>query len=520
MSSSARSLFGLIVAERDVHFSFQALRTQGGSEPARWMLDQVFQSFIDPDGNFLQQFQSKGFDARFFELYLFGYLYYSRFQVTRAEPNPDFIVTRDGITAAVEATTVNPPTSGVLAKLGKKIADLSGPELAEYRRHELPMRFGSPLYSKLQKRYWELPHCRGLPFVLAIEAFHEEDALGLSDGALTNYLYGVDHAAQWDREGALTIDFDRIYSHVVGEKMIPSSFFDQPDTENISAVIFANTGTSAKFGRMGYQNGIGVETINMTRMGYCLNLERDARDPTLFSYNLDEPPHVETWGEGMVVIHNPNCRHPLPLTFFPDAAQTMLDEQRRPRTLTSVWHPFTSKTIIIDMGETKKQLAELLPPRIPGFFVYAITKTEFRGISGFLEPTFVLQEDGWFTDDSTSFLGIVTHDNTDDDWGFIVMARDEFFQFHAIDFGVSIESRDIARETLQKRIARLLSLPQRIFPRDSAGHKPSAADDGTKPQRKPRRRSKKAKTARKKKAKTATTKKTKTARKRKPAGRS
>src|SRR5438270_10239 len=109
------TLFDLVVANGDVHSSFEALRTQSASRPARWMIDRVFENFFDSDGNFVQQIQSTGFDARIFELYLFAYFYYSGFDIERPTPAPDFIVSLNGKRVAVEATTVNPPTAGVLA---------------------------------------------------------------------------------------------------------------------------------------------------------------------------------------------------------------------------------------------------------------------------------------------------------------------------------------------------------------------------------------------------------------------
>lgn len=461
MALNRKSLFGLKVEYRDVHPSFEALRTQTTGAPARWMMEEINQAFTDPDGNFVQQLQSTGFDARTFELYLFAYLHFSGFDVDRTKPNPDFIVSRSGITAAVEATTVNPSTAGVLTELGKTVADLSGPEVTEYLRHELPIRFGGPLFSKLKRRYWELPHLAGLPLVFAIEAFHDDDALQFSDFALTSYLYGISHAAQWERDGSLSIEFDRLYSHILGRKEAPSSFFDQPDTENVSAVIFTNSGTTAKFGRMGYQHGIGVDTIDMIRVGYCLNEDPDARDPTLFSYNLDDPPFVEPWGQGLVVLHNPRAVNPLRLDFFPYAVQKIFDEGR-PRTFVRGWHPISSKTIIIDLGGVKKKLGDILPLRRRRIAVGAISKAEFQKMCGMFESP-ACTEDGWFTDDSNSFLGVVLHDKNDQDWGFVVFARDRFFRFRAIATDSSFRSRDEARQKVQERIADLLTKPQRLF---------------------------------------------------------
>jgi len=294
MAKGKKTLFKPVVAPGKLHPFFKRLRTAPTYEPARQMLDEIFQSFDDPEGNFLEQFQTTGFDARFFELYLFAYFSRSGFGVNRRHVNPDFLVSRNGLTVAVEATTVGPPTSGALAKVGKKVSGLSEEEFAEYRQNELPIRFGSPLFSKLNKRYWEREHCRNLPFVIAIEAFHDEQALMFSVSALSRFLFGADQTATFLYGGKLKIDTDRVTAHSVGEKTVPSNFFAQPDSEHISAVMFTNSGTISKFGRMGYQHGFGCTTTKMVRTGTCFNPDPDAKDPTLFSYDLDEPPLVES----------------------------------------------------------------------------------------------------------------------------------------------------------------------------------------------------------------------------------
>lgn len=458
-----QTLFDLVVASSEVHPSFEAIRTQSASHPARWMMDRVFEHFVDSDGNFVQQLQSAGFDARIFELYLSAYFYYSGFDIERPTPAPDFIVSLNGKRVAVEATTVNPPTAGVLAKLGKQISDLSHEELSEYQRHELPLRFGSPLFSKLNKRYWELPDVQGLPFVLAIEAFHDDDSLGLGDSALAGYLYGISHNSSWDDAGALSIEFDRIYSHVIGPKTVPSSFFEQPDTEHVSAVLFTNAGTYAKFNRMAYQAGVGGDTIEMRRVGYCSNLDKDVRDPTYFTYDVGNPPIVEWWGQGLVVLHNPRAKHPLEMDFFPDAVHTFFEEGRV-RDMIPDWHVFSSKTVTFDLGEIKARLREVLPPEIPRCAVGGITKEEFYNWTGF-EPPESYSEDGWFCDEAIGFLGVVLRDNRDGKFGFSIWARDEFFDFFECESRTQLRTRFEAVRTLQQRIARLLTTPQRVFPR-------------------------------------------------------
>lgn len=338
-SPEKRTLFTPVVRAEKLHTAFESLRSWPGFEPARWMLDDVYQAFDDPDGNFAEQFQTTGFDARCFEIYVFAYLSRSGFAIDRTHPSPDFLATKGPTKVAIEVTTVGPSTSGVLAALGKKISELSATELREYLRNELPIRFGSPLFSKLQHRYWELEHCRDLPFVIFIEAFHDDEALVLSDSALTSYVYGLDHVASWGPEKALVIDWQDVKEYKIGDKVIPSKFFAQPGSEHISAIVFTNSGTINKFERMGYQTGIGNDAIDIGRMGFCLSHSPNTMDPSWFSYDLDDPPLVESWGDGLVVLYNPNCLRPITRELFPEGAQSSMQDGRLV-TEVSRWHPF------------------------------------------------------------------------------------------------------------------------------------------------------------------------------------
>jgi hypothetical protein len=61
----------------------------------------------DRDGNFVQQFQSDGFDARTWELYLFAVFHSLSFAIDQGHPQPDFLLEGRGVQWAVEATTAN-----------------------------------------------------------------------------------------------------------------------------------------------------------------------------------------------------------------------------------------------------------------------------------------------------------------------------------------------------------------------------------------------------------------------------
>src|SRR5882672_6419834 len=116
--------------------------------------------------------------------------------VDRSNPSPDFMITRAGITAAVEAVTANPPPAKEVEPYPAH--DQEEPPLGiEELFHDVAIRMGSPLFSKLQKRYWELPHVTNRPLVIAIQDFHRAGSLMTSSTPLAQYLYGLNH--HWKR---------------------------------------------------------------------------------------------------------------------------------------------------------------------------------------------------------------------------------------------------------------------------------------------------------------------------------
>lgn len=464
-AASPKSLFDAVAAPDKLNPRFQYLLGES-AEPARRMLEDVYRTFADPDGNFVEQFQTTGFDPRFFELYLFAYFSRLGFSVTRPRPNPDFLVSRGDIEVAVEATTVNPSESGVLAAEGAKIADLDHAGIRDYQRHELALRFGSSLHSKMQKRYWELPHCSGKPFVIAIQAFHDEGSLLFTDAALQQFVYGLEHTARWARDGTLEVSAAPLEEHRVASKVVRSNFFAQPENEHLSAILFTNSGTYAKFSRMGYQTGYGNDRFSIRRRGHSYNSDPDARDPTFFAYDLDQPPFVEPWGQGLVVLHNPNCRYAVPRGLFVDAVDLFL-EDGTVKSEASDLHVLNSTTLTLFLHDLKKVLpAELREQR--QIAVRAVSRAEFQegsGVSAALVDL-VFEEDGWFADDTRSFYGLVARDRTDGDWAYMVFARDEHFRFKPHIWEVGVATREQACMELQAAISTLLDGPQRLFPDD------------------------------------------------------
>lgn len=331
-------LFTPVGAEERLDPRFVKVLKNPGSAPARAMIRRLYADFTDPDGNFREQFQTSGFDARIWELYLYAYLTDAGFALDRNQAAPDFMATRVGVTLAIEATTAN-PSPGAETEMKEESED----ELRARVEHELPIKFGSPLFSKLNRRYWELAHVAGRPVVFAIESFASEDSLYFSETALASYLFGLRSLPSRSEDGRLIITAEPIAEHRIGDKVVPSQFFALDGAEHVSAVIFSNSGTMAKFSRMGYQAGLDAGRIRMRRLGFAHDRDPDADKPAFFVYNVGD--RHESWGEGISVIHNPRALRPLADEVFPDVTHYRLEDGLVTST-GPLFHPFTSQTQI------------------------------------------------------------------------------------------------------------------------------------------------------------------------------
>lgn len=310
----AIELFNSHRPDSEFHPHFLMTRDDPKLAPARAMLREVAATMDDPDGNFAEQFQTHGFDARTFEIYLQAMFTEGGHTIDRSYNRPDFLITRDGLTAAVEAVTANPPPKKDYQPYEPEMREppRSREEAMRYLKHEVAIKFGSPLYSKLQREYWKLPHVAGLPFILAIETFHGPGSLLMSSTSLSQYLFGVDHSFRFDANGSLVVEGTPVEQHS-GSKVIPSAFFRQAGAVNISAVLFSNAGTIPKFGRIGQQGRYRSSAVRMVRYGNCLDHDPNATTPEPFAFEIGDPEvPPEPWREGSVLIHNPWALRPVP----------------------------------------------------------------------------------------------------------------------------------------------------------------------------------------------------------------
>lgn len=309
-------LFNLCVPDEKLHVNFKSLNNPIHN-PAKLLLTELGYQYKTQDKNFIKEFQTQ-FDSRLWEFFLYFFLLSEDFKFGKQQKYPDFIVTKNNDEIALEATTVN------IGKIDTQIfKDLSlGKNL---QTGYFPIKFGSPLHSKLNKKYWKKKNLKGLPFIFAIHDYHQPGAMIFSETTLREYLYGV-KLRKVQKENTEVILWDNIPSHEWEKKNIPSGFFNQEDTQNISAILLATTATIAKFNRLGKLAGFGGEDLVMLRHGIVRDPNPESTEPIPFLISIDDPYYHETWSEGMILFHNPKAKTPLSWNIFENITQVGFDK--------------------------------------------------------------------------------------------------------------------------------------------------------------------------------------------------
>jgi hypothetical protein len=190
------------IARARLNPSFISLLELEGYSPAKGIIQPMMHWYEDADGNFVEQFQTTGFDARIWELYLFAAFIESGYLINRTHAIPDFHCKGVFEEFWVEAVTVNPTQDRTGAPVPPPPCNTIEEQFA-FLRHYMPIKFGSPLFSKLQKKYWENPHVRGQPLLFAIQDFSETMSMVSTRSALPTYLYGYEYDWSHDSKGLL-----------------------------------------------------------------------------------------------------------------------------------------------------------------------------------------------------------------------------------------------------------------------------------------------------------------------------
>jgi hypothetical protein len=287
--------------------------------PAKELIAEIAYSFEDPDGNYIEQFQSTGFNARLWELYLYALFHEMDFMINREFNAPDYVIEKAGTRLCIEAVTVN-PSQHVVDEIEPSTTEEMDRLLLDY----MPIKYGSPLYSKLKKNYWEKEHVAGHPLLIAIHDFHQKDSMMWSRKALESYLFGARRTYSFTPNGGVCENVEFIEEHRWNEKVIPSNFFSQPNSENISAIIHSNQATIGKFLRMGYLAEFGRQDLDIKFVGQAIY----DNNQTLvdFEKNVSPEQYEEFWKDSITIYHNPNALCPLDYNLFPNVAHVFFSK--------------------------------------------------------------------------------------------------------------------------------------------------------------------------------------------------
>jgi hypothetical protein len=288
--------------------------------PALMAVGECYLALPRPDRNFVPDLQTNNFASRLFELYLLACFREQGLRVRQDQVSPDFQIEKDGSTCWVEAVTANAETP----RAGGIGDWVHAPTDRTERLTGAPAeRFAKTLRGKIQREYHDLPHVKGHPFAIAIADFHSSGSMVWSREALPTYLYGL--RADVEGEGAKRRAVGTPIPNLTGKDAIPAGLFRDPAFASLSAVMFSNAGTLAKFNRMGFLAGWRPPGLSMIRRGILFDRTPGALEPIDFELEVGSAeydalwPWGEAWCQELEIYHNPLATHPIPFDLIPGA---------------------------------------------------------------------------------------------------------------------------------------------------------------------------------------------------------
>lgn len=313
-------IFEPLVNENVMPEDYKLLVDSDLFSPARELVQEIAYSFEDPDGNYIEQFQSTGFNARLWELYLYALFYESDFMINREFNAPDYVVEKFGTRLCIEAVSVNASQNDFDSDEPETKEDIKN-LLSDY----VPIKYGSPLFSKLRKEYWKKDHVAGHPLLIAIHDFHQRDSMMWTRPGLETYLFGAKRTYSISSTREIVQGVELIAEHQWKGKVIPSGFFSQPDSENISAIIHSNQATVGKFLRMGYLAEFGRRDLEIRLTGQAI-IDNN-HSPVDYDIDITDPAYEEYWNSSVTIYHNPSAKYPLDYKLFNNVTHVFFHDE-------------------------------------------------------------------------------------------------------------------------------------------------------------------------------------------------
>lgn len=169
---------------------------------------------------------------------------------------------------------------------------------------------------------------------------------------------------------------------------------------HVSAVLFTNQGTIAKFTRMAHRAGY-TTGLTSVRFGTGFDPDPTSIDPTLFAFDLDAPPFDEEWCHGITLFHNPHALHPLSDGLLSSITEVRMQGGRLLRSIPK-HHVYSSKTFHVPKWEH-------LPLASPIEVFVLPFDHPLRGISLSLPPGVAI--DQWFAN-TRGAVGLLFRDGS------------------------------------------------------------------------------------------------------------
>ncbi|WP_176538939.1 hypothetical protein [Rhizobium sp. J15] len=307
--------------DREPSDSFRLLAT-AARRPAAWALNQLYLALPRPDRNWVSDCQTTNFHTRIWEAQLLASLREQGLLVEQRFESPDFrIESGIGGEAWIEAVTANAPVpyNHVNAPFAEIPTDRE-----EIFFGSAALRFAKTIGNKLARRYDQLPHVIGKPFILAVADFHASGSMMWSREGLIGYLQGSG-ATVAEIEGSLQA-VPMPAGTLLGPTQFPAGLFANDRHAELSAVIFSNACSISKLNRVPISAAGAPPDYRYTRLGEFFDRAPGALEGIPFCMDITSnayrnlwPHRYEPWTAEIEIFHNPYARYPVRFELLPEA---------------------------------------------------------------------------------------------------------------------------------------------------------------------------------------------------------
>ena len=300
------------------------LHTASNHKSQRKLLQDWANHFQDRDGKFVKEFQTT-FNSSFWELYLHALFREYGFEIDMSRETPDFLISRQNQTVVVEATIANNPEHGTpeweesvydALGIGDAPVKTDDYDFTQFNMESI-IRFSNSIsakYQKYQKKYKELTHVKGKPFVIALSAFHHP-LRGLSaDVPIRALLYDYYVDEQELKKHPELYPDGRPPTKYLGEvrkkdgASILLGLFNDECMKEVSAVIFSSLATMGKVDALcAFDSSIPEK---------CFFSGIRLKNSQVMPFFFEKSQYEESIMDGLQIYHNPYAQYPIRDDFF------------------------------------------------------------------------------------------------------------------------------------------------------------------------------------------------------------